>query len=246
MSTGSIVIWLALIVAVVVVYFWLDRRQSNVRSRGIAAVSIESIPDTPIPFGYKNSWLAIRADESEAVIAALPVERFEPANWRTGIAAAYGNGAFVSPPIDGWVLVVSSEIPGLGTDSDPAGWGRALSPVAARFSELQYFTTHRVVDYHAWARFEQGELSRAYAWLGEQGEVLEDFGNPTDEEIELGFEAHPSQDDEEEGWRSETYREPRESDVMYLAGLWSLDPSDLDQRTQSGLGWYSEETPFGE
>jgi hypothetical protein len=237
--------WFLLIaVAVVVAYYWSSRRQLNVRPRGYAPITIESTPDTPGSFGFKNSWLAIRTDEPEAVLAALSIGRFRAANWRTGVAAAYQTGVFVSPPVEGWVLVVSREIPGLGSDSDTTRWGRALTPLANRFQEVQYFTTHRIVDYHAWAQFEQGELIRAFAWLGESGETLEDFGNPTDEEIELGFAAFDSLAAEVEDGESEDRRAPTEADVMVLAGLWSVDPSELHTRTEEGLGRYSEESPF--
>lgn len=236
-------------VAVLVAYFVARRTPPTVQPRRFAPVAIDSTPDTPTSFGYKVSWLAIRTDTPESVAEALSLARLQPSNWRTGIAAAYHTGTFVSPPLDGWVLVVSFDFPDLGSRSDPERWGRALTPLAGRFTEVQYFSTHRVVEYQAWARFERGELTRAYAWLGEAAETLIGFGNPTDEEIQLGLEFFDSRSpdaEDESYWDRDDLSVPRETDVMNLAGLWSLDPTELEERTEEGLGWYSKSSPFGE
>lgn len=239
--------WIAL--ALLVAYFFARRPPAIVQPRGFLPVTIDSTPDTPKSFGYKTSWLAIRTETPKSVIEALSLEQVQPANWHTGIAAAYQTGIFVSPSVAGWVLVVSCDIPDLGSSSDPDCWGKALTPLARGFSALQYFSTHRVVEYQAWARFANGELTRAYAWLGEAGETLIDFGNPTDEEIDLGhdfFDSRSPDADSEGYWDREDLSAPRETDVMNLAGMWSVDPTELEERTEEGLGWYSNSLPFEE
>lgn len=79
--------------------------------------------------------------------------------------------------------------------------------------------------------------------------TLIDFGNPTDEEIELGhefFDSRSPEAEDEDYWDREDLSEPSETDVMLLAGLWSVDPTEFEERTDEGLGWYSRSSPFEE
>ena len=100
---------------------------------------------------------------------------------------AYNGSVFVSPPVNGWVFVVSSKLPELGGESDTNGWTTLLSGLAHKFDDVQYFGTHRVVEYHAWARFTSGKEIGAFAFLGERAETLADRGEKTVGERELGY-----------------------------------------------------------
>lgn len=239
-----------LLLAAILVALVITWRRRGARAAGAVGATqltppveivIDTTPDSPVAFGYKSLWLAIRTDDPEAVVEALGRTGFERANWRTGILAAQADAVFVTPAVDGWVLVVDPELPNLGHPPDEERWRARLAPLAERFPDVQYFASHRVVDYHAWARFENGELMRAYAWLGERGETLTDFGNPTAAEIELGqdFVDSRSPEAQDDGfWDRDDLAFPSEDDVMNVAGLWSVDPTTLDERGgQPGLGW---------
>lgn len=91
-----------------------------------------------------------------------------------------------------------------------------MRELGKKFIELQYFGTHRVVEYHGWLRMTKGEIVRQYAFLGERGETLRDDGKRTDEETELGLIYNDS-------------KFPNEQNVMRLAAAWSIDPSSLDE-----------------
>ena len=74
---------------------------------------ISTEPDGPVPFGYKTCWTAVRCEDPERVIAALKPRSRQAANWSTGLAAAYAEPSvvFVSPCLDGFVLVIGAYVP---------------------------------------------------------------------------------------------------------------------------------------
>jgi hypothetical protein len=57
--------------------------------------------DSPVPFGYKCAWLAIRTENSQAVVHALGLQNVRKSGWQSGIDAAYSGDVFVTPPIKG-------------------------------------------------------------------------------------------------------------------------------------------------
>src|SRR5262245_18285504 len=86
---------------------------------GCAMPSFDQTPDKPQSFGYKVSWFAVKASDTASVLDALEFRKATPANWASGLAGASPYGAsqrsdpwvFASPPVSGWVLVVSSWLP---------------------------------------------------------------------------------------------------------------------------------------
>ncbi|MBQ0896207.1 hypothetical protein KBX37_24455 [Micromonospora sp. U56] len=112
---------------------------------------------------------------------------------------------------------------------------------------MQFFANERVPDYHVWARAVDGELPRAYCFIGERGEVPLFVGDPTADEIELGIGIRGTEpgwehwsDDEWTAWYETT---PSESDVMAMAGRWSIDPSAIDDDTVTAPGIYGLPPP---
>jgi hypothetical protein len=79
-------------------------------------------------------------------------------------------------------------------------------------------------------------VERAFAYLGERGEVLFDVGDRTMEEQALGVGAAF---DEDEPWDDddETSPWPDEETVLTLAGQWSLDPRTLESAIVPGHPW---------
>jgi hypothetical protein len=172
-------------------------------------------PDSPVPFGFKCAWLAIKTEDPQAVSEALSLQNVRKTGWRQGVAAAYGGEVFVTAPVKGWVLAVSVSLPGIADKTRPDQLSPPVRDLAKLFPKVQYFGTHRVVDYHGWLRAAKGEIVRRYAYLGERGETLSDEGKRTDEETKLGLIYDDS-------------KFPDEEHVMELAGAWSIDPSRLD------------------
>jgi hypothetical protein len=177
----------------------------------------------PLPFGRTCGWLAIRADRPEDVIAALPLAGARPADWRTGVRAAYEGRVFVTPPLDGWVLVLSTRLP-------DAGDGRArerLTPFVTDLSRrlettVLAFATSFSVGYSHFAAAEGGVLRRARADVASEGRRLLDRGD-------ADVDGLPRRE------------APREEEIFALAGRLSVDPNTLDRRTVPvGDGWLGD------
>jgi hypothetical protein len=182
--------------------------------------------DVPIPFGYKNSWLAIATMNQPAVIKALGLRGVRQCTWREGISHTYGENAmvFVPPAVAGWIFVVGgSLLPEAGDpDSNKPKLIPYLEGMSKTLGRVQYFATHRVVEYHAWVLAENGIVRRAFGYLGESGEVLLKIGNPTQEEVAAG-------------WADDSDF-PTEETVMNIAGKWSLNPQDFDSLPRDVVG----------
>ena len=205
-------------------------------------------PDLPRDFGYKCQWLALKAKETQPVVTALQLRRVTPANWAMGIEGAYSNKIFVSPVLGQWVLAIGTTLPNAGDVCHPDKMTPMLIELSKIFEEVQYFVTHRVVEYHAWVKAKQGEIIRAYAFLGETTTTLWNKGDRTPEEIELGFsfvdETSPEAKDES-FWEREDLRFPNEEDVMAIAGKWSVDPLFESNQYDPGVGVLGALKKFG-
>lgn len=230
--------------------------------------SFDQTPDLPDIFGYKIAWLALKAPDPASVVDALELQDATPANWASGLAAVHDRESppaslpwlFVSPAVSGWVLVVGSSLP-YPTEIDrnrSAGqkFELLLSRCMKRFADVQYFASHRVIDFYAWARALDGRPIRIFCYGG--GEVAMNFGDQTPEEANLGFHdlsglsgreavdrlfaLAAEQDDAEERLiqsglsrreaRAKVRKNGRdplldEEDVLDLAGQWSINPMEL-------------------
>ncbi len=170
-----------------------------------APPSFNQTPDLPQAFGYKISWFAVKASDPAAVLDALEIGDATPSNWESGLAAGYSDGdsnendswIFVSPPISGWVLAVSTSWAypvAMEAESQTEyqhGIGKRFDVLFSRlmkkFDDVQFFGSHRVVDVVTWARAVNGKPIRSFGWCGSDGEVLTNFGEQTPEEVKLGF-----------------------------------------------------------
>ena len=149
----------------------------------------------PVSFGYKCKWLAIKSESPKAVMNALSIHNAKRAEWGKGIEGAYEGKAFISDPIDGWILVVCIALPDFGSQRQPDGSQRQpdtlttwISNVSRKLDTVvQFFGTHRVVEYHSWCWSERGKIVRAYGYLGESGETIIDVGDQSLAEQALGF-----------------------------------------------------------
>lgn len=188
--------------------------------------AVDCVPDTPMPFGYKSSWLCVRSDSPEDVIEKLGLKNAVKCSWKYGFTNL-NHGTFISPVLDGRVLVI-----GWGYDiitEDPA----RLDKVGAAFPEVQFFSSHRVSDYYTWVRYVSGKKVRAYCWCGGDGEVLVNEGEPTAEEKALGFTNFLPGTDYD--W--DKYDTPDEETVVEIAAAWGIDTLNLDKYPVS-TGFY--------
>lgn len=223
-----------IIVIVLIVIFIIFQKRvaksttASSPSNEIKPSQFETVPDLPVGFGYKCQWIAVKTVDTEAVLAEMQLKNVQVANWNTGIKGAYEGYYFISPPILGWTLVINSIMPDL-TDTKSPSPLTAISDLSQKFGEAYYFGTHRVVEYHAWAKAVNGQVVRAYGYLGEGGETLIDEGKISQEEMEndLVFT----------GFDVDEPKLPREGDVLFIAKKWTVDPLMQQGNYQIGTGY---------
>jgi hypothetical protein len=177
-----------------------------------------------VGFGYKQAWLAVRDTSPERLTTAMGLRDLGPLAWRAGIDLVYftDDRLVLTPPLPGadgapWTLVVGQWL--LSGPVDITDLSASLG------TEVQSFASHRVLELHRWRRARHGELIRGFGYLGETGEVTEWQGEPDDAELAAHL---PSTVDDEATVLVD------ESDVMAVAGAWSLNPTTLDGQPAPG------------
>jgi hypothetical protein len=206
----------------ITVFFGCNSSATNAKpNRG----GVQVAADHPVPFGYKCAWLAIKAEDPEAVVSALGLTGVRKSNWMRGIEAAYRGEVFVSPVTKAWILVVSVALPEIPDKRRQDQLTPLIKALGKKFMDVQYFGTHRVVEYHGWLRAKKGEIVRCFGYVGDRGETICNEGKRTEEETKLGLVFDDS-------------KCPSEEDVMRLAGSWSINPTKLDQLgLKKGVGY---------
>lgn len=207
-------------------------------------------PDTTdipgvVGFGYKTAWFAVRGTETGQVIDALGLEDVKHKGWAQGLEAVGEGSVFVTPPVDGWVLIVVGLELCPDTQDKIDRIEELLLDLSSRFGTTQYFASYRVVDFVAWARAQDGKLLSAvsfcseldgFVWLAgamsadERALGLIYEGHDLAEWSEAYFDALEHGDDDARGLDEEV--------VIQLAGAWSIDPTTLESRTDvNATGW---------
>ena len=167
---------------------------------------------TPMGFGYKGSWYAVRSTDGASVASAVGLVDVEPTPWEVGIARAHalGNEVRVTPPVDGWVFVIGAVALAFDDRASVDATRARLEPLSASFGEAHAFTSNRIVDVYGWILCRGGSVERVYAECLENGFVV-DEGTPL---------------------AVEPVERPavREDDVIRVAGSVSLNPTTLAAR----------------
>lgn len=152
-------------------FVWLSRRharqhqdqidaslfhQQITAARQSAALSLLGLP---------ARWLAIHSANHSLIQDALGLRNVQPCTWEEGFAQILDHRLFVTPPIDGWTLVLGTSLPDAADDVD--AFYRYFLELSHRLGHVQYFTANRTLNHHGWARAEDGKIIRAYLWAGE-------------------------------------------------------------------------------
>lgn len=192
-------------------------------------------------FGYKTCWLAVRGRSVKEVADALQLTDRTSMRFAAGTQRAYeGKGSYVTPEIAGWTLVHGANDPWQPLDVGDPRFPAHLAALSGLLGEVQFFKTHRVSEYHAWALARDGHLIRAYCYIGDSGTVPLFIGEPTAAERIAGVGTRDGEDDREnwtdDDWKTWLATTPDESDVMRIARQWSIAPDDIDDDTVTGKG----------
>jgi len=182
-------------------------------------------------FSYKTAWIAVRDRSPELVADALGLTDRRIVPFEAGTKAAYEAGVYVAPPIGEWTLAHGRGLFFIDTETPDSVFAVWLAELSGKLGEVQFFSNYRVPEFHEWALAVDGTMVRAYGWLGEHFEVTRFIGEPTSIERasglgtrDLGEESDTWGDEEYEAFSATT---PNESDVMKVAGAWSVDPSQI-------------------
>ncbi len=177
-------------------------------------------------FSTPSRWLAVRSGNPQVVQAALRLHKPMPCSWEEGLNASQEKRLFISPSINGWVIVIGAHLPDPAEDVDRCfGF---LCDLSRKVGQVQFFSINRVLNHHAWARLQQGQVQRAYAWAGK---TVWNQGRRSTAEIELGlrcFDYSQLPDAVDPGHNDPLqYNTER---VCLLARRWSIDPGTVDPR----------------
>jgi hypothetical protein len=180
--------------------------------------ALNFFPFTPqaISPNRPSCWLAVRSVSPEAVKMALGLNRAAPCSWEEGLAG--GHEFFISPRVHGWVIITGLGLP--NPDDDVDATFLFLTALSKQLGHVQYFYASRLMHHHAWARLDEGCVTRAYAWAGE---TVWNQGAETLPEIEIGMKTFAYGENTGTILDAETNFEK----VPALAARWSLDPAEV-------------------
>jgi hypothetical protein len=191
----------------------------HAKQLGVLAKQSPFIPFQTIFPRRPISWLAIRSINPERVQAALGLGHFVPCSWSEGMSGEHE--FFISPRVNGWVIITGLAIPTPDDDVDECF--RFLAALSRKLGHVQYFFAEQFSQHHAWARMDHGCVTRAYAWAGE---TIWNQGAKTLPENELDMKCF----DYGEDCPSPKIAEKNSEKVALLAARWSLDPAAIDER----------------
>jgi hypothetical protein len=184
-----------------------------------------------VGFGGKQAWLAVRDGDPAKVLDELGLRDLGEVRWREGIDLAYltDDRVALTPPLPGardtsWVLATGRWLLRPDTVVDVTGLSARLH------TEVQFFATHRVTELHRWQRAADGELIRAFGYVGQTGQVTSWHGDPDAAERDAGLPAVVEEDEDDD----QTTILISERDVFKVADAWSIDPTRLDGRSAPG------------
>lgn len=220
------------IVAFIFLSIWIAKR-NNVTAQFTKEPKLILIEkDTSIDFGYKTAWIAVKTSDKKRIIEILDLKNTQEANWKSGIEVAYNEGVFITPQIGEWTLVVGMQLMKNGGSLDDLNeLETKLNQLSSEFGEAQSFGTHRVVEYHHWIKSVEGKTVRIYSYLGERGENIKVFGEPTTPEKGLNlFNSLSKEAASDSYWEREDLDYPDEELVLKIAEEWSVNPTKLSQR----------------
>ena len=209
------------------VYF-LKRRQDSAVNIPLAE---EFLPEgfltvSPLRAFWRRPacWLAIRSRNLAAVQEALELDNAKPCSWSEGLSS--DRQLFISPPLQGWIIVVGAGLPDPSDDVDECF--RFLMEMSRRLGHVQLFKADPTLHHHAWARVEAGRVIRAYAWAGR---TVWNQGMKTSVERELGLKCLGyGESFSASAWGANELMEANVEKVQFLAGRWSLNPATIDAR----------------
>lgn len=197
----------------------------------------------PLALPLPPRWLAIRSVNTHFIRETLGVDQPSGMSWSESLIRARERTYFVSPPLDGWTLVIGAAIPDPALDVDLSF--RFLTDLSRTVGEVHCYAADRILNFHTWACLRDGRVTRAYAWAGE---ALWNEGRTTLDERLLGLRCRDYGEEPEPVRYGTVSAEQHNTErVILLARRWSLDPviasELLLQGESAAAGEDSDERP---
>ncbi len=201
--------FLALGVAILV-FLWMIFLQRRNRAAAEHPRATGGLPPARlVPAGRPNAWLAVRSLPAETVRDVLgDRHKFQ-----------------VICHVNGWVVVTGTGLP--HPDEDVDRCFRFLTGLSRQLGHVQFFHMEKFSGHHAWARMDDGCVTRAYAWAGE---TLWNQGAKTLAEKGLGLICFDYGEDSGTGFpASNEGASGNLEKIPLLAAHWSVDPGAWHQ-----------------
>lgn len=198
-----------------------DRRRLRRAGRQIDPLGpLTTARRRPLHFPMPARWLALRSTNTAAVRELFGVTSAPATPWSEALARSRMRRIFVSQPVDGWTLVIGGGVPDPAQDIDAAY--RFLTRASFALGEVHFYAADRVLNFHTWARLDDGRVTRAYGWAGE---TLWNEGRVTLEERLLGLRCRAYGEEPEPVRYGDAPPELHNTErVILLARRWSIDP----------------------
>ncbi|MCW3105441.1 MAG: hypothetical protein JWO09_3881 [Bacteroidetes bacterium] len=230
MLVFGILLLLVVAIRVIMLIYRLRKAKSSSPRQKVFSAAEQTTPDLPQGFGYKCTWIAVKANDPQKVAECLKLRNISACNWAAGISKAYDDSVFISPPLGGWIIAAGVNLPAPESTNDIHEVKKMLAALSLVFGEAQLFSTHRVVEYHCWIKAAAGAVTRIYAFSGEAGENIAIEGRPT--RIENQYQlvnTFSEESDQDNYFDRDDLTWPDEELVMKIAADWSIDPTKLDE-----------------
>lgn len=118
----------------------------------------------PVSFAQPPCWMAVRTTNSSHLRALFGLDLESSPSWSEALSRCHELMLFVSPPVEGWSLVIGGALPDPVEDVDRCY--RLLVSLSKEIGEVQFFAADRILNHHTWARIKDGRVQRAYSWVG--------------------------------------------------------------------------------
>jgi hypothetical protein len=175
-------------------------------------------------FDAPSRWLAVRAQDPHVIETALGVHNSRACSWSDALATPFEPRLFISPPVNGWIVVMGCDLPDPADDIDECF--KFLTGLSRKLGHVQFFSRNRAVAHHGWARLQDGKVLRAYIWAGE---TLWNQGPRTDIERELKLRCLTyTESSEVLGLAEHELLAANTERVVRIAAAWSIDPTSVE------------------
>lgn len=219
---GLLIAMVTAVVACIVTLRCAIRRE--LKRRAAKTKVLQPPPLSAALFEPPSRWLAVRSQNPRAIQEALGLQHPRDCSWSDALGTSFEPRLFISPPVNGWVLIIGCDVPDPADDVDDCY--KFLAQLSAKLGEVQFFSRNRAVSHHGWARLSHGKVLRAYAWAGE---TLWNQGPMTDVERELKVRCLAYfQSANVLGLAERELLALNTERVVRLAASWSVDPTTVE------------------